>query len=41
MDGLKGVIPDSCSDVKEALSDLFGNKTENTKSVMVANATIF
>lgn len=31
MDGLKGVIPDSCSDVTEVIEDLFGNTTENTK----------
>ncbi len=31
MDGLKGVIPDSCSDVTEVMEDLFGHKTQNTK----------
>ena len=31
MDGLKGVIPDSCSDVTEVIEDLFGNKTQNLK----------
>jgi hypothetical protein len=31
MDGLKGVIPNSCSDTTEVIEDLFGNKTENTK----------
>jgi hypothetical protein len=31
MDGLKGVTPDSCSDVTEVIEDLFGNKTVNTK----------
>ncbi len=31
MDGLKGVIPDSCSDFTEVIEDLFGNKTQNIK----------
>jgi hypothetical protein len=31
MDGLKAVIPDSCTDVKKVIEDLFGNKTENAK----------
>lgn len=31
MDGLKGVIPDSCSDVTKVSEDLFGNKTEETQ----------
>ena len=31
MDGLKGVIPDSCWDLTEVIEDLFGNKTVNTK----------
>ena len=31
MDGLKGVIPNSCSKVTEVSEDLFGNKTEITK----------
>jgi hypothetical protein len=31
MDGLKGVTPDSCSDLTEVIEDLFGNKTVNTK----------
>lgn len=30
MDGLKSVIPDSCSDITEIKEDLFGNKTEET-----------
>jgi hypothetical protein len=31
MDGLKGVIPDSCSDNTEITEDLFGHKTAQTK----------
>ncbi len=31
MDGLKGVIPNSCSDTTDVIEDLFGSKTENTK----------
>jgi hypothetical protein len=31
MDGLKGVIPDSCSEIMEITEDLFGHKTVQTK----------
>lgn len=30
MDGLKGVVPNSCSDITEITEDLFGYKTEET-----------
>jgi hypothetical protein len=31
MDGIKGVIPNSCSTITDVLEDLFGNKTEKTQ----------